>query len=49
MNSDTKFLALAAVLVSLPVVFRVAPSAAIMVGIVLLVAAYVAVNGDRRR
>ena len=49
MNAGSKFLAAAAVLISLPIIYRVAPSAAILVGIGLLVAAYIAVNGDRRR
>ena len=49
MNAGNKFLVLAAVLVSLPIIFRVAPGTAILIGIGLLVAAYVVVNGDRRR
>jgi hypothetical protein len=49
MNAGNKFLVLAAVLVSLPIIFRVAPTTAILLGIGLLVAAYAAVNGDRRR
>jgi hypothetical protein len=49
MSTGSKFLAVAAVLTSLAIVYRVAPGAVIMVGIGLLVAAYVAVNGDQRR
>jgi hypothetical protein len=49
MNAGSKFLVVAAILTSLPIIYRVAPGAAILVGIGLLVAAYVAVNGDRRR
>ena len=49
MNAGSKFLVLAAMIMSLAIVYRVAPGAAIMVGVGLLVAAYVAVNGDRRR
>ena len=49
MNAGNKFLALAAVLASLLIVYRIAPGTAILIGIGLLAAAYVAVNGDRRR
>ena len=49
MNAGSKFLVVAAMIMSLLIVYRVAPGAAILVGIGLLVAAYVAVNGDRRR
>ena len=49
MNAGSKFLCVAGIIMSLLIVYRIAPGAAIMVGIGLLVAAYVAVNGDRRR
>ena len=49
MNAGSKFLVVAAVLFSLPIIYRVAPGAAILMGIGLLAAAYIAVNGDRRR
>jgi len=49
MTAGSKFLVVLAILISLPIVYRVAPGTAILVGIGLLVAAYVAVNSDRRR
>ena len=49
MNAESKFLAAAAALFVLLVIYRVAPGTAILIGIGLLAAAYVAVNGDRRR
>ena len=48
MNASTKFLALLGFVFALLVVYPVAPGTAILLGIALVAAAYVAVRSDRR-
>ena len=49
MNAGNKFLVAAAILISLPIIYKIAPGTTILVGIGLLVAAHIVVNGERRR
>jgi hypothetical protein len=49
MSPGSKFLVVTAVLISLPLIYRVAPGPAILVGVGLLAAAYFVVHADRRR